>query len=134
MPQTITPHVDTIETLHDCQCYDSWNTSKNQLLQVVDLYLLDCLLTPSLFRCCGHVVNITNIGMMSYITKIATVENATAIWEYDPSLPGNHVLGGSLVVINRGNPGVFLPYLYPYLAKPIPMATGMGFWWVWVVF
>src|SRR5712671_5613419 len=30
------------------------------------------------------------------------------------------------LVINRGNPGVFLPYLYPYLAKPVPMATGMG--------
>jgi hypothetical protein len=36
---------------------------------------------------------------MSHITKIAAVENATAIWEYDPSLPGNRVLGGSLDVI-----------------------------------
>ncbi len=37
--------------------------------------------------------------MMSHITKIAAVENATAIWEYDPSLTGNRVLGGSLDVI-----------------------------------
>jgi hypothetical protein len=36
---------------------------------------------------------------MGHITKITAVENATAIWEYDPSLPGNHVLGGSLNVI-----------------------------------
>jgi hypothetical protein len=36
---------------------------------------------------------------MSHITKIAAVENMTAIWEYDPSLPGNRVLGGSLDVI-----------------------------------
>jgi hypothetical protein len=36
---------------------------------------------------------------MKRITKIAAVENATAIWEYDPSLPGNRVLGGSLDVI-----------------------------------
>jgi len=36
---------------------------------------------------------------MKNITKIAVVENATAIWEYDPSLPGNRVLGGSLDVI-----------------------------------
>jgi hypothetical protein len=36
---------------------------------------------------------------MKHITKIATVENATAIWEYDPSLQGNRVLGGSLDVI-----------------------------------
>ncbi|KAH9028421.1 hypothetical protein EDB83DRAFT_2526308 [Lactarius deliciosus] len=36
---------------------------------------------------------------MGCITKIAAVENATAIWEYDPSLPDNRVLGGSLDMI-----------------------------------
>jgi hypothetical protein len=36
---------------------------------------------------------------MSHITKIAAVETSTAIWEYDPSLPGNRVLNGSLDVI-----------------------------------
>jgi len=36
---------------------------------------------------------------MKNITKIAVVENATAIWEYDPSRPDNRVLGGSLDVI-----------------------------------
>jgi hypothetical protein len=36
---------------------------------------------------------------MGHITRIAAVENATAIWEYDPELPGNRVLGGSLDVI-----------------------------------
>ena len=36
---------------------------------------------------------------MGHITKIAAVENSTAIWEYDPSLAGNRVLGGSLDVI-----------------------------------
>jgi len=35
--------------------------------------------------------------MMTHITKIAAVETATAICEYDPSLPDNHVLlNGSL--------------------------------------
>ena len=33
---------------------------------------------------------------MGHITKIAAVENATAIWEYDPTLEDNRVLGGSL--------------------------------------
>jgi hypothetical protein len=47
----------------------------------------------------AHVVNIANVAFMSYITKIAAVETATAIWEYDPTLPDNHVLGGSLDVI-----------------------------------
>ena len=36
---------------------------------------------------------------MKHITKIATVENATAIWEYDPSWDDNCVLGGSLDII-----------------------------------
>ena len=36
---------------------------------------------------------------MSHITKIAAVENSTAIWEYDPTHPNNCVLGGSLDVI-----------------------------------
>ena len=35
---------------------------------------------------------------MTHITKIAAVETATAIWEYDPSLPDNRVLNGSLDV------------------------------------
>ena len=36
---------------------------------------------------------------MSHITKIAAIENSNAIWEYDPTLPSNTVLGGSLDVI-----------------------------------
>jgi hypothetical protein len=36
---------------------------------------------------------------MGCITKIAAVENANAIWEYDPSLLNNRILGGSLDVI-----------------------------------
>ena len=36
---------------------------------------------------------------MTRITKTAVLENATAIWEYDPSRVDNHVLGGSLDVI-----------------------------------
>ena len=36
---------------------------------------------------------------MTHITKVAVVENATAIWEYDPSQDDNCVLGDSLDVI-----------------------------------
>jgi hypothetical protein len=36
---------------------------------------------------------------MDQITKIAAVENAMAIWEYDPTRPDNRVLEGSLDVI-----------------------------------
>ena len=36
---------------------------------------------------------------MGHITKIVAVENATAIWEYDPTQDDNCVLGGSLDMI-----------------------------------
>ena len=49
--------------------------------------------------CLGHVVNLGNVDIMGHITKIAAVENATAIWEYDPTRTDNRVLGGSLDVI-----------------------------------
>ena len=52
-----------------------------------------------LLSCLGHVVNLGNIAVMKHITKIAVVENATTIWEYDPSRDDNRVLGGSLDVI-----------------------------------
>jgi hypothetical protein len=45
------------------------------------------------------VVNLGNIDMMKHITKIAAVETTTAIWEFDPEVPGNWILGGSLDVI-----------------------------------
>jgi hypothetical protein len=47
----------------------------------------------------AHVINLGNVDVMSHITKIAAVENATAIWEYDPTRNDNRVLGGSLDVI-----------------------------------
>lgn len=36
---------------------------------------------------------------MDSITKVAAIESAQAIWEFDPTLDGNRVLGGSLDVI-----------------------------------
>jgi hypothetical protein len=47
----------------------------------------------------AHIVNLGNIDVMNHITKTAAVENATAIWEYDPTLEGNRILGGSLDII-----------------------------------
>ena len=62
----------------------------------------ESLLTYSLIlfnRCLGHVVNLGNQDVMAHITRIAAVEMTTAIWEYDPLLPDNRLLNGSLDVI-----------------------------------
>ena len=65
------------------------------------IYFLNA--SPCLFyfhrSCLGHVINLGNVDVMGHITKIAAVENATAIWEYDPTQADNRVLGGSLDVI-----------------------------------
>ena len=47
----------------------------------------------------AHVLNLAIIDVMSVITKIAAVETTSAIWEYDPTLSGNRVLGDSLDVV-----------------------------------
>ena len=44
-------------------------------------------------------MNLANVAVMDHITKIAAIENANAIWEYDPELPGNRMLEGSLDVV-----------------------------------
>lgn len=44
-------------------------------------------------------MNLANVAVMGHITKIAVVENSNAIWEYDPELPGNRVLGHNLDVV-----------------------------------
>ena len=49
--------------------------------------------------CLAHVVNLVNVAFMEHVTKLAAVENSQAIWEYDPSLPDNRVLGRGLDVI-----------------------------------
>ena len=36
---------------------------------------------------------------MAATTKIANVETTTAIWEFDPTLPNNRVLGNLLDVV-----------------------------------
>jgi hypothetical protein len=50
-------------------------------------------------RCLEHVINLATVAIMSLITKVAAIKNAQAIWEFDLTLDGNRVLGGSLDVI-----------------------------------
>ena len=61
-------------------------------------WILDSNLISNI-SCLGHVVNLAEVDVMGHITKIAAVEMTTVIWEYDPTLPDNHVLNGSLDVI-----------------------------------
>jgi hypothetical protein len=49
--------------------------------------------------CLAHVVNLGNVAVMTHITKVAAIENTTAIWEYDPTQEDNRVLGDSLDAI-----------------------------------
>jgi hypothetical protein len=67
------------------------------------------------------VVNLGNIDVMKHITKIAVVETTTAIWEFDPDLPDNRILGGSMDVIAAIQTlAVKVCFLYPaYQLTPL---------------
>jgi hypothetical protein len=60
---------------------------------IYGILLIMCL------RCLVHTVNLANVAVMGQITKMAAMETASAIWEYNPALPDNQVLSGSLDVI-----------------------------------
>lgn len=51
------------------------------------------------YRCLEYVNNIAIVAVMKGIMKIATIETTQAMWDYDPTLPDNHMLGGSLDAI-----------------------------------
>ncbi|KAF8219491.1 hypothetical protein L208DRAFT_1339675 [Tricholoma matsutake] len=70
------------------------NTSKCETIQAIHE---QCKLP---ICCLGHVVNLANIDIMDHITRIAAIETATMIWEYNPLLPDNRILNGSLDPIN----------------------------------
>jgi len=91
------------ESLQDlirrCNPREHWSCFEQRLLYVHRLFSSSHV--SSLVRSClAHVVNLAIVDFMSHITKIAAVENATAIWEYDPTLEGNRVLNGSLDIIS----------------------------------
>ena len=62
-------------------------------------WLVECFWLILIYSCLGHIVNLAEVALMAHITKIAAVETSMAIWEYDPTLPDNRILNGSLDVI-----------------------------------
>lgn len=76
---------------------------------------------------------------MSHITKIAAVENSTAIWEYNPTRTDNHVLGGSLNVIStirmlaiKVRMSQFQKFTFPCQTHNAPLDSGV--WTMYQIF
>lgn len=94
-----------MKTMSTLFCVIANNTSNNntacdhikQLLHHQHVYYFypnkNCL------SCLAHILNLTITAVMSILTCIATVETTTAIWEFNPMLAVNHVLGGCLDVV-----------------------------------
>ena len=99
MHQITVQHARLLKEFHTRRQYDTWDANENQLPCILFPLFIPAWDLGFVFSCFGHVVNIANVAVMSCVTQIAAIENATAIWEYDPSLPGNRILGGSLDVI-----------------------------------
>ena len=49
--------------------------------------------------CLAHFVNLGLTDLMSIITWLATIKTMMTIWEYDPTLPQNCLLEGSIDVV-----------------------------------
>jgi hypothetical protein len=49
--------------------------------------------------CLAHVVNLGLMAFMSIVTWLSTIETTMAIWDYDPTLPQNRILEGSIDVV-----------------------------------
>ena len=49
--------------------------------------------------CLAHVLNLAIIALMSEITRVEHIATTSAIWEFDPTLPHNRILNGSLNVV-----------------------------------
>ena len=98
MPQTTIP---AARLLGNCMSADTFNGMQRRISsrEYKSFYKPQLPHITYCFRCLEHVVNLANVAVMSHITKIAIVENSNAIWEYDPGLLGNRVLGGSLDVV-----------------------------------
>jgi len=50
--------------------------------------------------CLAHVLNLAIVAVMFNITWISTIKTTAAIWEFNPTLPNNHLLGDSLDVVS----------------------------------
>jgi len=72
---------DDVETILSHRCIFTFNSTTHRL------------------PCLAHVLNLAITDIMSVITNIATVETTTAIWEFDPTVSGNHIFGDSINVI-----------------------------------
>lgn len=72
---------DNIESILDRRHIYSFNTTANRL------------------PCLAHVLNLAITALFSAITNISKVETTTSIWEFDPILAQNRIIGGTLDVI-----------------------------------
>ncbi|KAI9456604.1 hypothetical protein HD554DRAFT_2178012 [Boletus coccyginus] len=93
---TLCEHAGIIfKTVSKLLCITADNTSNNDMacdaiewaLYWHQIYNLNPM--HHCLPCLAHVPNLAIVNIMSSITKIAAIETATAIWEFDPSLPDN---------------------------------------------
>ncbi|KAM6501442.1 hypothetical protein JOM56_004456, partial [Amanita muscaria] len=73
---------ETVEMQHQLRKLSPWVAKENQI------------------PCLEHAVNLANVAVMGHVTKLAVAETTSAIWEYDPTLPNNRILGDGLDVVS----------------------------------
>lgn len=90
---------ETVEAFHKALELGDWQAAIMQLMCVLISLTVSTLLSSPIFRCLAHIINLGVTDVMSEITKMAALETATAIWEFDPTNDNNRVLGGELDMV-----------------------------------
>ena len=94
-----------IHVIWQLYCVTADNTSNNDLACGYIESILHCrniytfCTERNRLLCLAHVVNLGLTDFMSIITRLATIETTMAIWEYNPTLPQNRLLEGSIDVV-----------------------------------
>ena len=91
--------------LSQLYCITADNTSNNDTTcnYIKQTLVLQCIYSFNADQhrlpCLTHVINLAIMDFMNTITKIAHVEITIAIWEFDPILSQNQVLGNALNIV-----------------------------------
>ena len=90
----------TIQHILKKQKAPEWDWRKISIHEyLIDYWYLNHGLDWLSQRCLGHVVSLVNPDVMKYIMKIAAVENATVIWEWNPTELKNCASNGTFDAI-----------------------------------
>ena len=85
------------EHFFSCTSSDTACDNIEAILHDWHIYSFD--LIQHCLPCLAHAINLAVLAMMLEITRVEHIATTNAIWEFDPTLPANWLIGNSINVI-----------------------------------